>query len=384
MKPPGASTRTASAAARADHQPPGLGPLPKLRLRTILALFLLLVVSVPVTAKSAHDRPADPQRLEESPSGRRCQAGQYLSEEGCKPCREGIDYTSHSNSLASCLSCSVCKEDKVVKTRCDITQNTECQCKPGTFEDKDSTEICQTCSNCTDREDEVAPCTPERDRKCVSKNAWASQHGLGLKIGIPVAAALLLIGALCVWKTGVWRRWLPFMKRACAGHEQHPENVSLSLLDPQTSSKTSDSHHNTEPGKTQSTTTGRKLLVPANGNDSAAALKFIFEYCSNEVPFNSWDRFMRQLGLSDNQIQMVRAETPVPREVLYQMLLKWLHQTGRSASIDHLLDALEAIGERDALEKIEDYAVKSGRFIYQNAAAQAGAVAQETGPGGSL
>ncbi|XP_029397558.1 tumor necrosis factor receptor superfamily member 10B isoform X2 [Mus pahari] len=278
MKPPGASTRTASAAARADHQPPGLGPLPKLRLRTILALFLLLVVSVPVTAKSAHDRPADPQRLEESPSGRRCQAGQYLSEEGCKPCREGIDYTSHSNSLASCLSCSVCKE----------------------------------------------------------------------------------------------------------GHEQHPENVSLSLLDPQTSSKTSDSHHNTEPGKTQSTTTGRKLLVPANGNDSAAALKFIFEYCSNEVPFNSWDRFMRQLGLSDNQIQMVRAETPVPREVLYQMLLKWLHQTGRSASIDHLLDALEAIGERDALEKIEDYAVKSGRFIYQNAAAQAGAVAQETGPGGSL
>nr|AFE85493.1 Tnfrsf10b [Mus terricolor] len=384
MESPGPSTPTASAAARADHYTPGLRPLPKRRLLYSFALLAMLqVVFVPVTANSAHDRPSGLQSLKESPSGGPCPAGQYLSEGNCKPCTEGIDYTSHSNSLLSCLPCTVCKEDKVQTFQCNLTRNTECQCKPGTFEDKDSTEICQPCSNCTDGEDEVTPCTPKTNRKCVSKKAGASLHDSGLKIGLPVAAVLLLLfGAWSVWKTGAWRRWLLFIKRTYPGCERDPESVNSvhsSLLDPQTSSKTNDSNHNTEPGKTQSSTTGKKLLVPANGNDSADDLKFIFEYCSNIVPLNSWNRLMRQMGLTDNQIQMVRAETPGIREAHYQMLLKWRHQTGRKASINDLLDALEAVGERDAMEKIEDYAVKNGRFTYQNAAAQ-----PETGPGGSL
>lgn len=382
MEPPGPSTPTASAAARADHYTPGLRPLPKRRLLYSFALLLAMLqaVFVPVTANPAHNRPAGLQRPEESPSRGPCLAGQYLSEGNCKPCREGIDYTSHPNhSLDSCILCTVCKEDKVIETRCNITTNTECRCKPGTFEDKDSPEICQSCSNCTDGEDEVTPCTPEKNRKCVSKKAWASWHNLGLWIGATLVAAVLLIGALFVWKTGAWRQWLLYMKRVYPGCERDPESansVHLSLLDRQTSSTTNDSNHNTEPGKTQKT--GKKLLVPVNGNDSADDLKFIFEYCSDIVPFDSWNRLMRQLGLTDNQIQMVRAETLVTREALYQMLLKWRHQTGRSASINHLLDALEAVEERDAMEKIEDYAVKSGRFTYQNAAAQ-----PETGPGGS-
>lgn len=154
------------------------------------------------------------------------------------------------------------------------------------------------------------------------------------------------------------------------GCEQDHENtVGLSLLDAQTSRKTNGSHHNTEPDRTQSSPLGRKLLVLANGNNPADALKLIFERCSTEVPFNSWDRLMRHMGLTDNQIQMVRAETQVPCEVLYQMLLKWLYQTGLGASINHLLGALEAVGERCALEEIEDYAVKSGKFVYQNTTA---------------
>ncbi|XP_028614536.1 tumor necrosis factor receptor superfamily member 10B [Grammomys surdaster] len=389
MKPPGPSMRTAPP-AWADHTP-GLRPLPERRLRTSFALraILLLAVFVSVTAEPVHDRRADLQRLEQSPSEGSCPAGHYLSGGSlCKPCKPGVDYTSFPNSLDSCQLCSVCKKDKIVKNGCTTTRNTECQCKPGTFEDKDSTEICQTCSNCTDGEDEVTPCTPETNRKCVSKNTRASQHNLALKIGLPgVTLLVLLIVALLVWKTGTWRRGLLFIKRACLGHEQDPEHadtVCSSLLGPQTWRKTNDSHHSMEPDKTQSSPTGRKSLVPANGIDPAAALKSIFEYCSNEVPFNSWDRLMRQMGLTDNQIQVVRAETPAQCEALYQMLVKWLHQTGLSASINHLLDALETVGERHAMGKIEDYAVKSGNFIYLNVTAQAGVVTQETEPGGSL
>ncbi|XP_034353031.1 tumor necrosis factor receptor superfamily member 10B-like [Arvicanthis niloticus] len=390
MKPPGPSRGT-SPPAWADHTP-GLRPLLKLRLRTSFALraILLLGVFVSVTAKPVHGLPADPQRLEQSPSEGLCPAGYYLPEENglCKPCKAGIDYTSFPNSLTSCLLCSVCKKDKVVKHRCTITRNTDCQCKPGTFEDKDSTEICQMCSNCTDGEDEVTPCTPETNRICVSQNTRTSQHNLGLEIGLPVTVlVLLIVVALFAWKTGAWRWVSPFMKRAYPGHEQDPESMDTmcsSLLDPQTLRKTNDSHHNTKPDKTRSSPTGRKLLVPANGNDPDAALKLIFDYCSNEVPYNSWDRLVRQLGLTDNQIQVIRAETPVPREALYQMLLKWLHQTGLSASINHLLGALEAMGEKHAMEKIEHYAVKSRKFIYENITAQAGVVTQETEPGESL
>lgn len=93
---------------------------------------------------------------------------------------------------------------------------------------------------------------------------------------------------------------------------------------------------------------------------------------------------MRYMGLTDNQIQIVRTETSAPRDVLYQMLMTWRHQTGLEASINHLLGALEAMGERCALEKIEDYAVKSGKFIYSNTTAQAGVVNQETEPRGAL
>lgn len=93
---------------------------------------------------------------------------------------------------------------------------------------------------------------------------------------------------------------------------------------------------------------------------------------------------MRKMGLTDNQIHVVRAETLAPRDVLYQMLQTWLNHTGQSASINQLLDALEAVGERCAREKIEHYAVSSGMFIYQSTTAQAGLGTQDSEPGGSL
>lgn len=382
MKPPGRRTCTASAAG-ADRSP-GPGPLRERRRTGLFTLRFLAILSLGFfvlgTAEPVHDRPAHLQGLEVSPSGGQCPAGYHLSEENglCKPCDDGVDYTSSPNRFASCRLCSVCKNDKVIKHRCNQTQNTECQCKPGTFEDKDSTEFCQTCSNCTDGEDEVTPCTPKTNRKCVSKNTRASQHNLGLEIGLPVTVILLLGGlGLVVWKIKAWWPRLLFVIRT-SGCGQY---IFLGL---KTSSKTNDSQHSTEPEKTQTSPTGRKPLVPADRTDPIDALKFIFEYCPNEVSFNSWDSLMRQMGLTDNQIHVVRAETPAPRDVLYQMLLKWLRQTGRSASINHLLDALEVVGERCALEKIEDYAVRSGKFIYQSTTAEAGVGTQDSEPGESL
>lgn len=75
--------------------------------------------------------------------------------------------------------------------------------------------ICFLCvPSCTDGEDEVTPCTPETNRKCVSKHTWASQNNLGLVIGLSVTLTILLLGGLIVWKTKAWWQGLLFMIRA--------------------------------------------------------------------------------------------------------------------------------------------------------------------------
>ncbi|KAL1780734.1 tumor necrosis factor receptor superfamily member 10B [Sigmodon hispidus] len=144
------------------------------------------------------------------------------------------------------------------------------------------------------------------------------------------------------------------------------------------------------------------------------ALEHIFSFCSNNVPCNSWDTFIRKMGLTDNEIKLVRDGTPPNVEkvlsppnvekvlsppnvekvlsppkvenVLYHMLVKWLNQR----CINTLLDALEAMGEKFVRDTIEDYAVKSGMFIYQEAMEPAGqvthasdSITEETEPEGS-
>lgn len=84
------------------------------------------------------------------------------------------------------------------------------------------------------------------------------------------------------------------------------------------------------------------------------------------------ESLLRQMDPTDNEIQVIRAESQAPGEALSQILLKWLNQTRRSASINGLLDALKAVEERYALDTIKDNVVKSGKFIYQKATAEPG------------
>lgn len=376
MKSRGRGVPTASA-AWAGHTP-GLGPLAGLRLwprvpKTFLELqvVVLLFCSLRciVTAEPIGDLQADLQRAGQSPSEIECPPGSFWSPEtrACNPCTEGRDYTSSPNSLESCRPCSVCKKDKEIKSNCTSTRDTECQCKPGTFEDENSPEFCQRCSECTNGDVETTPCTPKTNRKCGPKHSF-----LGLIVGL-VLSLLVIVALVIIWMTGVWKPVLQHVKRAYPGRQRDPgsaNSVNEFLMRVPTSSVGNDSHCDTEPEETVSSPTGRKLLGPANGIDEVGALKQIFSYCPNAVPYNSWNSLMRQMGLTDNEIEVVRAETPTLREVLYQMLLRWLNQTGRDASINHLLEALEAVGERCARHEIEDHAVKSGKFVYQQATAE--------------
>lgn len=83
------------------------------------------------------------------------------------------------------------------------------------------------------------------------------------------------------------------------------------------------------------------------------------------VPYKSWDKFMRAAGLTDNEIELVRAETENKNDVLYNLVVRWTNKVGRGASINTLLEALETVGEKHAREKVEEYMVVNGKFTYQ-------------------
>ncbi|CAO2591471.1 Tumor necrosis factor receptor superfamily member 10B [Lemmus lemmus] len=177
-------------------------------------VFLLLSTFGRVLAETVRDHPADLQNVQQNPSGSPCSPGFHLSDENrCVPCMDGIEYTSEPNDLPSCRKCSTCTTGEDEIRRCNSTQDTECQCKPGTFKDENSPEFCQKCSECTNEESEKTSCTPNTNRKCVPKD---SQHDLGLIIGISVPVLLIFLSSIAV-VVFFRKHVLQFMKRACPG-----------------------------------------------------------------------------------------------------------------------------------------------------------------------
>uniref|UniRef100_A0A2K5I024 TNFR-Cys domain-containing protein n=1 Tax=Colobus angolensis palliatus TaxID=336983 RepID=A0A2K5I024_COLAP len=132
-------------------------------------------VQVASATISRQDEVPPPQVVSQQPRRsleKECQAGYHSSEHTgtCNPCTEGVDYTSASNSEPSCLPCAVCKSDEEEMSPCTTTNNTVCQCKPGSFRNGNSTEMCRKCSTgCPSGEDQVSNCTSWSDIQCVEE-----------------------------------------------------------------------------------------------------------------------------------------------------------------------------------------------------------------------
>ncbi|KAM6221051.1 tumor necrosis factor receptor superfamily member 10B-like [Rhynchocyon petersi] len=201
--------------------------------------------------------------------------------------------------------------DEEEKRPCTLTRDRECQCKAGTFLERDSPEFCRKCStSCPDGMVQNRPCTPWSDLKCVSKGSRTK----GTKDTISA-------------------------KELVATSMRHP-NAEVPEM-------------------------RRMLLVPVNGTDPTETLKRHFDYFITVVPFLSWKAVMRKVGLTDNDICMAAAHTVCPDEEIYVMLVRWLQKTGKGASVNTLLDALEAVGERNAKEMIQNHLVGSGEYTYK-------------------
>uniref|UniRef100_A0A8C9HX47 TNF receptor superfamily member 10a n=1 Tax=Piliocolobus tephrosceles TaxID=591936 RepID=A0A8C9HX47_9PRIM len=391
---PSARARAGRAAGPRSAQ----GASPGLRvhktLKFVVVGVLLQVVRGSAATIKVHDQSVSTQQWEHSPLGELCPPGFHRSEHSgaCNWCTEGVGYTNASNNLFSCLPCTACKSDEEERSACTRTRNTACQCKPGAFRNDDSTEMCRKCSTgCPRGTVKVKDCTPWSDIECVHNES-------GIIIGVTLL--VIMVVAAIVWKTSLWKKVLPYLKGVCSGGGGDPGHMDSSSRSPQQPGAEDNALNeivsilqptevpeqemeiqepaeqtdvNTlSPGESErllelAAAAGpqrRGLLVPVNENDPTETLRQCFDDFAVIVPFDSWEPLMRQLGLTDNEIKVAKAEAASSRDTLYAMLTKWVNKTGRGASVNTLLDALEMLEERLAKQKIQDRLLSSGKFMY--------------------
>ncbi|KAL4664018.1 hypothetical protein H8957_013303 [Semnopithecus entellus] len=405
---------------------PGLGILKTLVL-VVAAAAVLMSVSADcalITRQSpAPHRRAAPQQKRSSPTEGLCPPGHHISEDSrdCISCKYGQDYSTHWNDFLFCLRCTKCDSGEVEVNSCTTTRNTVCQCKEGTFREEDSPEICRKCrTGCPRGTVKVKDCTPWSDIECVHNESGTKHTGeapavektvttspgtpaspcslSGIIIGVTVAVVVVV--AVIVWKTSLWKKVLPYLKGVCSGGGGDPERMDSSSRSPQRPGAEDNALNEIvsilqptqvpeqemeiqEPAEQTDVNTlspgeserlleraeaegpqRRGLLVPVNENDPIETLRQCFDDFAVIVPFDSWEPLVRQLGLTDNEIKVAKAEAASSRDTLYAMLIKWVNKTGRSASVNTLLDALEMLGERLAKQKIQDRLLSSRKFMY--------------------
>ncbi|XP_023378363.1 tumor necrosis factor receptor superfamily member 10B-like isoform X2 [Pteropus vampyrus] len=152
----------ASSGARAGRAPvpgpaPGAGPQlwgPRALISVVSAVFALLLAVLSASATTTgqdrvHQQLTAPPECRWSLPGKCCPPGFYLAKYtgDCMSCTDGVDFTNHRNNNSTCRRCSRCNPGEVQTRSCTRIQDTECQCKPGTYRERNSPELCRPCSS---------------------------------------------------------------------------------------------------------------------------------------------------------------------------------------------------------------------------------------------
>ncbi|XP_032492282.1 tumor necrosis factor receptor superfamily member 10A-like isoform X2 [Phocoena sinus] len=425
-----AQSTQATSSTRAGRAPgprPRLrGPLVLIFFVLGVLLSIAAASAMPIRQEKFHRQLTAPQGLKRSLS-EKCLPGFYMEEASgdCMPCTDKVDYTNYSNTLSSCLLCKICKSGEEEKSPCTSTKDTECQCKPGTFRREDAPEFCYKCrTRCPDGMVVATPCSPFSDLTCVDRKSGTQASGEApvpgetvttrprlsttpssssdtsqLVIGIVTAGVLLLLVLIvlpcifwwfCIQGRGVepkcldkvlFRRSHPLRGPGALDNAHNnmlierdslidlvPEQEAEEQVKPTdaTAQSQGEAKRLLEPAEAEGSHTRRRLLVPANGADPTESLRLFFDDFATIVPCDSWDLLMRKLGLTQNEILLVREGVRVPRDALYEMLDTWVSNKGREASVNTLLDALEKLGQRLAKETIQDHLLDSGKYVYED------------------
>ncbi|XP_071435143.1 tumor necrosis factor receptor superfamily member 10A-like [Pithys albifrons albifrons] len=343
-------------------------------------LLLLLAVAAFGTDAAALNRMNYPDLLNSSRTKRDvynvCPPGTYFAKycedpEGCSnclPCKDN-EYMERPNYGDSCYECLKCREDQVELSPCQTTRNRECVCKEGTFCDPSQPcEMCQKCrSQCPKGQEVLSPCRPDKDTQCgpATNNSSFSYHWIILIMAL-VAVALLVC---CIWKC----------RCCCPGDEGNPITKSCGVMNyvmqklmwcQRVSVGTQDNERNEQRSHDQlvpdaaepegherdpqaevmlPSARPRRSLIPPEGRKPDLALRDTFDTFAEQLDFDYWRKFGRNLDMGVNDLPQQRDD-----EELYKMLQKWHQKMGSDASVNMLLETLDQLDLRGVADIISD------------------------------
>ncbi|XP_042332056.1 tumor necrosis factor receptor superfamily member 10B-like isoform X2 [Sceloporus undulatus] len=302
----------------------------------------------------------------------------------CHPC-DNDTFSKHLNALKACFPCKTCRQfDEVELQPCTTTSDTLCACKNGTFcLPHHPCETCHKCRlRCPEGQQMVKPCTSTSDIECdpyVPSPTPPTETGfsrsiIGIIVGCSLAGFLVLLAVTyrkkfrCCTRAnsrgstaGMWR-FLPSLKdiqclqRNCGGRRgEEADNMWNTQVDQESPLSSESSTHRTsnmsemmllpttttpEEESQRCATERRRDLLPADGKDPVDALRSSFDIFIKEVPVKEWWRYMRALGLTDNEITRAERNHKDLEEQQFQMLRTWLDKSGKEASVNTLLKTL--------------------------------------------
>eukprot|EP00063_Salmo_salar_P042332 XP_014017167.1 PREDICTED: tumor necrosis factor receptor superfamily member 10B-like isoform X3 [Salmo salar] len=301
-----------------------------------------------------------------------CPAGKYVKayctgalEKGtCEDC--DLDtYTEHDNGLRQCLKCTKCRSDQVTTKTCTITQNTECQCKPGYFCAPDQAcEVCRKCSRCKDNEVRVKNCTTTSNTVCETRLPTSST--ISGKTPGPVVIVVAVLGITAALAGVYWMRRKRFKR---TDTQNNPSAMLKVVVDDQNNRSIEERQNNQNAvlddtqlhpllQQTQAENVVLIKLVPLNGDESLKKSFELFE----ELDVHYHNRFFRHIGLSDNAIKSTAHLHPEDR--VYELLKVWLEKVGMEADMNDLIKALFYFGQRLSAENIISKAIENGYYEY--------------------
>ncbi|XP_069623047.1 tumor necrosis factor receptor superfamily member 26-like isoform X2 [Ranitomeya imitator] len=238
----------------------------------------------------------------------KCPAGYFVKKDCvisytqgiCKMCNPGENYSAHETGLNSCLTCTKCRADQEEISYCNITKNTVCRCRKGTYCPTNSTSTqCLPCrSSCPEKQVLQQTCNSTSDIVCVPVTPDPTVYYILVSFGILVPAVII---GICAWffcrKSGDGLIRIRKVFTKCLRHKADSE----------------------EDAKEQFLQQENKLYM-TNYLTKDEVIASTFSIFVALVPSRVFKKFVLELGLTKNEINLIKQDIRATEEQHYAML----------------------------------------------------------------
>ncbi|XP_078507704.1 tumor necrosis factor receptor superfamily member 1A [Lissotriton helveticus] len=315
----------------------------------------------------------------------------------CRRCEQG-SYTEVPNYVSKCMLCDACRRGlgQIEISPCTTSKKTVCGCPGGEFQAQVGSDFqCKPCKECTngktlkicegfhdticqcnsgffhDIEQTCRPCNECRSDECRDQCPLAIPIEKPVPRGTPpLLIALTAVFGGCLVLVGIWIVWKFYYRSSSTFY--NPVSPQSSPIDGGTSQMETGLTKSTYlPGQPVQCSDPEVLLhvtapctspmvsqlpdcVSDAGRTQLPEDPRVLYAVVDTVPPRRWKEFVRRLGLSDHDIELIEMQNRDCREGHYEMLQKWRCRTGVAGStvevISRVLREMDLSGCSEAIQ----------------------------------